>query len=217
MARRIDKNKAIKMRASGMSYSQIKAELGVSKSTLSLWLRDLPLSDTRLRELRDFNQVRIEKTRVTKQRKRESRLKNVFDIVSKDIGKITKRDLLIAGFFLYWAEGGKTQTHAVILSNTDPAMVRAFIAWIVLIGGSVDKMYFRLHLYSDMNEIKEIKYWSTELGVPKQAFKKSYIKKSKLSELTYLTRGHGTCNATAPGRDISEYVFQGLARITSLY
>lgn len=52
MARRIDKNKAIKMRESGMSYSQIKAELGVSKSTLSLWLRDLPLSDERIRELR---------------------------------------------------------------------------------------------------------------------------------------------------------------------
>ena len=70
MAWRIDKNKAIKMRESGMSYSQIKAELGVSKSTLSLWLRDLPLSDTRLRELRDFNQVRIEKTRLKKQQKR---------------------------------------------------------------------------------------------------------------------------------------------------
>jgi hypothetical protein len=200
-----------------MSYSQIKSELGVSKSTLSLWLRDLPLSDKRLRELRDFNQVRIEKTRATKQRKRESRLKNVFDLVSKDIGKITKRDLLVAGFFLYWAEGGKTQTHAVILSNTDPAMIRAFISWIQLIGGEINKMYFRLHLYSDMNEEDEIRYWSTELKVPKQAFKKSYIKKSKLSELTYVTRGHGTCNANFPGRDISEYVFQGLARITSLY
>lgn len=217
MARRIDKNKAIKMRLSGMSYSQIKAEIGVSKSTLSLWLRDIPLTDKRLRELRDFNQIRIEKTRITKQLKRTARLKKVFDAVSKDIGKLSRRDLLIAGFFLYWAEGGKTQTHAVILSNTDPAMLRAFISWILLIGGSMKKIYFRLHLYSDMNEVDEIQYWSNELRVPKESFKKSYIKKSKLSELTYLTRGHGTCNAIVPGRDISEYVFQGLARISSFY
>ena len=85
MARRIDKNKAIKMRESGMSYSQIKAELGVSKSTLSLWLRDLPLSDTRLRELRDFNQVRIEKTRLKKQQKRSMRLDSVANKASVDI------------------------------------------------------------------------------------------------------------------------------------
>lgn len=217
MARRIDKNKAIKMRESGMSYSQIKAELGVSKSTLSLWLRDLPLSDTRLRELRDFNQVRIEKTRATKQRKRESRLKNVFDKVSKDIGKITKRDLLIAGFFLYWAEGGKTKNYTVTLSNTDPRMIRAFLEWIKLLGGAIDKTYIRLHLYQEMNELDEIQYWSKQINLPKKHFRKSYIKKSKLSDLTYVTKGHGTCNVIVPGRDLAEYVLLGWQEIADLY
>lgn len=217
MARKKDKNQAIKLRKQGMSYSQIKADLGVNKSTLSLWLRDLPLSEKRLRELRDFNEVRIEKTRETKRRKRDARLSSVLDKVSKDIGTITERELLIAGFFLYWAEGGKTKTYTVTLSNTDPQMIKVYIKWIKLIGGSIDKMYIRLHLYSDMSEIDEIKYWSKQLCVSNKHFRKSYIKKSKIADLTYVSRGHGTCNVIVPGRDISEYVLQGLQKIANLY
>ncbi len=217
MAWRIDKNKAIKMRESGMSYSQIKAELGVSKSTLSLWLRDLPLSDTRLRELRDFNQVRIEKTRLKKQQKRSMRLDSVANIASVNIGTISNRELLIAGFFLYWAEGGKTKNYTTTLSNTDPVMIRAFIKWLALIGGSKEKVYVRLHLYSDMTEKKEIEYWSREIDLPQKQFRKSYIKTSKLSDLTYVTKGHGTCNVIFPGRDVTEYVLQGLKVIARLF
>ncbi|HMO78169.1 MAG TPA: helix-turn-helix domain-containing protein [Candidatus Paceibacterota bacterium] len=40
---------AEKMRHEGQSYSVIQKQLGVSKSTLSNWLREIPLSDTRLR------------------------------------------------------------------------------------------------------------------------------------------------------------------------
>ena len=57
--------KAIKLRKEGRSYSQIKKELRVSKSSLSLWLRQYPLSEKRLRELRDFNEQRIERFRNT--------------------------------------------------------------------------------------------------------------------------------------------------------
>lgn len=217
MARKKDKNQAIKLRKLGKSYSQIKAELGVSKSTLSLWLRDLPLPEKRLRELRDFNQVRIEKTRSTKLQTRKKRLQDVFEKVSNDIGYISERELLIAGFFLYWAEGGKTKTYSVTLSNTDPQMIRVFIAWIKLLGGPIEKMYIRLHLYSDMSEDKEVNYWSKQIGVTKNHFRKSYIKKSKLSDLSYVSRGHGTCNITVPGRDISEYVLQGIKKIASLF
>jgi len=69
MARRLDKEKAIKLRLEGQSYSQIKAELGVSKSTLSGWLGDYPLSSERINELRAHSFKRIERYRNTMQRK----------------------------------------------------------------------------------------------------------------------------------------------------
>ena len=51
----------------------IKEELGISKSTLSGWLKDLPLSDKRISELQSNSQIRIEKSRITKQKKKDGR------------------------------------------------------------------------------------------------------------------------------------------------
>lgn len=216
MARKQEKNQAIKLRSEGMSYSQIKETLGISKSTLSGWLSNMPLSKPRLDELQRNEQV-IEKIRAAKLKTRNNRLSNVKEAVLKQITPISKREFLIAGFFLYWAEGGKTTTYTATLSNTDPRMIRAFIKWLNLLEVSLDKMYIRLHLYIDMNEETEINYWSQELKIPKIHFRKSYIKKSKLSELTYISRGHGTCNIIMPGRDIAEYIVEGQAAIANLF
>jgi len=39
------KEEAIKLRKKGFSYSEIKKEMDVSKSTLSLWCRDVAISE----------------------------------------------------------------------------------------------------------------------------------------------------------------------------
>ena len=89
MARVNDKKKALDMRKRGKSYSQIKNVLGVSKGTLSYWLRDLPLKESDLRKLRDTNPRRIEAFRTTMAKKREDRLKKVFEKAQKNIGKFS--------------------------------------------------------------------------------------------------------------------------------
>ena len=127
MARTEDKQKALIMRKSGMSYSQIKEKLGVSKSTLSGWLYNMPLSAKRIRELRADSPSRIEKYRNTMRAKREARLDKVYQKVSKDIGSLSKRDLFLAGLFLYWGEGTKAQRNSVTLTNTNPSMLKFFI------------------------------------------------------------------------------------------
>ena len=53
------------------AHAQIKSIVGVSKSTLSHWLRDYPLSQRRMRELRDLNPKRIKSYRETRKRRRE--------------------------------------------------------------------------------------------------------------------------------------------------
>ena len=77
MARFRDRAKAIKLRFQGKSYSQIKSALKVSKSTLSYWLKDFPLSEKRIKELRDNNPRRIEKYRATRLKKKKERLEKL--------------------------------------------------------------------------------------------------------------------------------------------
>lgn len=212
MARTADKQRAIALRKEGKSYTQIKAELGISKSTLSGWLKDMPLSDERMRALRDHSEQRIERYRETCRKRKEKIFKDVYDIEKKNILPLSKRDLFIAGLFLYWGEGGKTQESSLTLSNTNPGMVRFFIHWIITCGGiSRDRLRVKLHLYKDMDIEKEINFWVKQTGIPRKQFMKTYIKNSNKSAITYKTGfNHGTCNVYAGNAILAKKVLMGL-------
>lgn len=216
MAKRKEKEAAIRLREQGFSYSQIKEKLGVSKGTLSPWLSGMPLTEARIRELQ-FSEAVIEKIRATKLKKRQARLEDVYKTVASHIGTLSDRELFIAGFFLYWAEGGKTNPYTVTLANTDPAMIRFYLRWLKVLKVPLNKVLVRLHLYSDMNIEEEIEFWSKALKFPKNRFRKPYIKKSKFSSITFTTFGHGTCNIVLDNRDAAEYVLQGLKSISSKF
>ncbi len=217
MARREDKQKALIMRKKGMSYSQIKEKLGISKSTLSGWLYNMPLSIKRIRELRADNPVRIERYRNTMRAKRESRLKAVYDKVSKDISSFSKRDLFLAGLFLYWGEGTKAQKNSVTLTNTNPAMLKFFIKWLKLLGIKKKYLKVKLHLYSDMNIKESTNFWSKELKIPISQFRKPYIKTTKLKSISYKNGfGKGTCCVMFDNRNLWEYIMMGLKYVSGV-
>lgn len=217
MARYKEKSKAIKLRKAGWSYSQIKDNLGIGKGTLSEWLRDYPLSEKRIRELRDNNPRRIENYIRTMGRKREAKFSLALEKVSKDIGSITNRELFVAGFFLYWAEGGKTKRHSIIFTNTDPVMLKIYMKWLALLKIPKEKLKIKLHLYKDMDKNKEISYWSRELGVEKSKFNKTWIKSSNMSDLTYKNNfGHGTCNIILNDTLVATYVLMGIKFIANV-
>jgi len=207
---------AVSMRKEGASYSQIKDALKVSKSTLSLWLRDMPLSSSRMKEVRDNSAIRIERFRATMKGKRDKRLAGVYEQVSQDIGRLNKREIFIAGLFLYWGEGGKTTTTTTTISNTDLAVLRFFIGWLLSLGVAKERIRAKIHLYKDMDVGKETKYWARTLGIKSKNFRKPYIKDSTRSGLSYPQKFiHGTCNVYFENRDVMETVLMSLEYIRS--
>jgi len=217
MARKKDRQKALKMRRNGMSYSQIKEKLKVSKSTLSEWLHDMPLSEKRIRELRDNSPIRIERYRNTMRAKREAKNKIAYQNIAKRIGNISNREFLIAGLFLYWAEGSKTKTFSIGLTNTNPTMLVLFIRWLQFFNVPKSKLKVHLHLYSDMNIKKQIHFWSKTLNIPISQFRKPYIKKTELSSITYTNGfGQGTCSVILDNGPISSEVMMGIQYIQDI-
>lgn len=205
------KDKVISLRKKGYSYSQIRSLVSVSKSTLSEWLREYPLSEKRIRELRDFNPRRIEKYINTMARKRQAKYDSAFQKAEKSIGVVSKRDLFILGFALYWAEGGKTRRNSVTFGNTDPSMLKVFLKWLILLGIPASAIKVKLHLYKDMDEKANIDFWRKTLGVKVSQFTKTYTKESKLTDLTYKNGfGHGTCNIICHNTILSMYVLMGI-------
>jgi hypothetical protein len=218
MARNADHAKAIELRKQGKSYSEIKEKLHVGKGTLSAWLRDYPLSREQLKGVRDHNPLRIERCRLTKQKTRQKRLDEVYARVSADLERTGVNSLLLAGFYLYWAEGGKTKPYTVMMANTDYTMLRCFLDWIELLGWSRQKVKVRVQLYADMNVQTEMRYWKSRLGLPSECYRTPYIKKTNRADITYKGgHSHGTCNVIVDNRDMAEYVLMGIQYLQERY
>lgn len=200
------KLQAITLREQGLSYSAIKTKLGVSKSTLSIWLRDLPLSKEQINNLRANSPRRIEKFRSTMQSKRLERQTQVINKAKIEIGQLSKREIIIAGYFLYWGEGGKTNPYTSTLANTDPDMVIFYLRWLSELGVSRSKIRIRLHLYSDMNVDSEVQFWQRVTGIPLSQFRKPETKLTLSSGITRKGYGHGTCDVIVGDRDFTERI-----------
>jgi hypothetical protein len=212
--RTADKEKARALRAEGKSYSEIKNVLKVSKSSLSLWLRDMPLTPEQMRKVRDFNPRKIERYRATMESKREKRLSQAYTKVCSDVGQMSDRELFIAGLFLYWGEGAKTMRGTLMVSNTDPEVLRFFLRWLEALGAARSKVRVKLHLYVDMDVQKETAFWSDILSISVSQFRNPYIKSSTLSGITYKTGyGHGTCNVFLGDIALWEYIMMALKYI----
>jgi hypothetical protein len=191
----------------------------VNKSTLSDWLKDYPLPIERIRELRDYSAQRIEKYRNTRRKTLEERLDKYCREQKEIIFPLKSKELYIAGLFLYWGEGSKTSRGEISLSNTNPAVIKFFMYWLMnSLKVPIDKLRVGLHLYSDMDIKREIQYWSQILGIPIEQFSKPYIKKNSTRTINYKGGfGHGTCNLRVFNTQISEKNLMAIKSIADNY
>jgi hypothetical protein len=191
MAEFKEREKAIALRKEKqMSYGQIKKILKVSKSTLSYWLRNYPLSEKRIKELQrkgwEKSETSRERFRITMRKKKEERLKKFYKEQRKIIFPFNKREFFLAGLFLYWGEGSKTHPGELSISNTNPSIIKFFISWLTnSLNVPKEKLRVQLHLYRDMNIRKEIQFWSKILNLPLSQFNKPYIKKSSTNRINH--------------------------------
>lgn len=209
MTRHEDKKKAINLRSGGLSYSQITEKLGIKKGTLSGWLNSYPLPPDKLKII---NERRMINYRETRRKRREEKYRKIYLIEKENILPLSKRDLFIAGLFLYWGEGGKTKINDISVSNTDPAVLKFFIHWAVrYMDFPKEKIRATIHLYKDMDVNKEINFWSKTLGFSRNQITKPYIKNTSLKSLSYKSGfRHGTCNVRIGSAKIAGQVHMGL-------
>ena len=217
MAKTALREQAIKLRLQGYTYSQIKQQLGLQKSTLSNWLKNTPLSPEQF-ELLSKNRslskdIRIENYRKTMINKRLEIYKNVFKKQSKKLLPLSKKELLVAGLFLYWGEGEKLHGR-VGISNTNPLVIQFAKYWFTkILGVPKSKLAIRLHLYEDMDIDLSTEFWSQLLKISKDQFKTPYIKKSKRSGISYKSYGYGTCNLMCHKVALSEKIAMSIKAI----
>ena len=106
-------------------YNQIAAELGISKSSVSLWVRDLPRPERlSYEECRKRAAEGARRYWEAERPAREAKRQATRAAAVAEIGALTERELLIAGAIAYWCEGAKNKPYLrqdrVVFMNSDP-------------------------------------------------------------------------------------------------
>lgn len=184
---RTDKFKAYKLRVQGRSYNEISSLLKVPKSTLSTWFSDLDIPEEAKQRLAD----RVAKTSLRGLIARNKNQTQLAEARSKKhkgdgeelLGTMNKRDLLVMGTSLYWAEGykrpivrkGRTITsHRVSLTNSDPDLVCMFIRFLKEVCEvSEEKIKIWIRVFEHQDEAYILNFWQRKCKIPHSNFKKT--------------------------------------------
>lgn len=189
MAKSEKKLQARKLRREGHSIKSIARDLEVSQGSVSLWCRDIVLSDEQIlileKNYKDPNYGKRLQNSLKQQGIRIEKTERLKQEGIDEVGKLSKRELHLAGIALYWAEGYKKDSQ-VGLGSSDPKMMQLYVRWLMeCFNYSMNDLLFRVtvnesHEYR-INEI--IKYWADIFGIDKSNFQKSFYQKAKWQKI----------------------------------
>ena len=159
---------ARQLRRTGLPLAEIALRVGVAKSSVSLWVRDVEFAPVRSPprgRRRDPNAL---------QRRRQAEIDRLLEEGRGRIGRLSEREFLVAGVALYAGEGSKADGQ-VRFVNSDPRMVVFFCTWLRHFY-QVDEARLRLSLYlhQGLDLAAATAYWSGLTGIPEAQFTKPY-------------------------------------------
>ncbi|MDN3023124.1 hypothetical protein [Streptomyces sp. S.PB5] len=171
--------KARELRLQGWTYDQIEAELGCSRSSVSLWVRDLPKPE-RKRSPEEAAAI-AKRGWEEKLRIRDGERQRTKEAAGQAIGELSPRELFLLGVGLYWAEGSKDKPYArrevVTFVNSDPGMVEVYLAWLNLLGVERERLRFAVMIHENADVEAAEQYWADLVGTDRSAFNKTTLKK----------------------------------------
>lgn len=181
------KEKVRKLRASGLGLNQVSGLSKVPKSTIRLWIRDIKLSSEQKAALNKKASEALQKGRIKAQKLNSQRRIEKEDVLlakgRMEIGNLSKKELLIAGIALYWAEGFKNKHEKRLgFCNSDPQMILFYLRWLKEALG-ISKKYITarvsLNIAYENKEPKIKEYWADIVGIPLSQFTTSFYQNSQ--------------------------------------
>lgn len=176
-----EKEKAVKFRKQGWSYSEILQQIPVAKSTLSLWLHSVGLSKKQKQRLTKKKLAAMKRGSMRCHAIRMERWKAIKEKAVQEINNISEREKWFLGIALYWAEGSKekeyTKATNLKFSNSDPLMIKFFQKWLLeFLNLKSDDLRYELYIHKKADWQKAKMYWINQLGIDSSKIK-VYFKK----------------------------------------
>lgn len=195
-----ERAEARRLRRLGWSVKEIERHLHVSRSSVSLWVRDVPLTEEQVVELQRRSATSpgqlagaAANAALGRARRRGYQLEGRERIAALN-------HLHLAGCMLYWAEGDKGRD-AVRLANSDPELLRLFDRFLrECYEAPVHRISISCNLFADhVERQRDIEqFWLDTLGLPSFCLRASivnryskYSQKKRKNKLPY-----GTCRVS---------------------
>jgi transcriptional regulator with XRE-family HTH domain len=204
-----ERQRARELRADGWSVKEIHEALGVSRSSVSLWVRDVALTDEQRRAL--ANRMR-EGPLVAGERSAAAAraIRRTHQAEGRRLAR-ERDDSYAAGCMLYWAEGSKKRNR-VCLVNSDPELVAFFARFLrAHFNVRAEQMRVTCNLFADHSDRqREIEsFWLAALELPDACLMKStvnvyskYSTKKRAGKLPY-----GTCSLVVHSTRIVQTIY----------
>ncbi|MFI7016220.1 hypothetical protein [Streptomyces sp. NPDC050164] len=175
------REKARELRRRGWTYDQIQVELGCSKSSISLWVRDLPKPE-RKRSTEEAAAIARrgweERLRIGEEERRQTK-----EAAKQSIGTLSNRELFLAGVVLYWAEGakdkgqGRQRREKLQFINSDPNVIRLYLRWLESMGVERERLRFRVNIHESADVAAAEAFWADLVGADASCFQRTVLKK----------------------------------------
>jgi hypothetical protein len=173
------RERARELRRGGKSVPEISRELKLARSTVWVLTKDIawtPGPDAASRRVeagRRYWRSRNEQRDLERSRAHAD--------AAVQVGELSDRELLLAGTVLYWAEGSKSKPWGrreyLELINSDPDVIRLFVAWLNLLGVSSDRLHYRVHIHESADVDAAERYWADVVGVSRDAMAPTTLKR----------------------------------------
>lgn len=194
----------------GATLSEIVAEIGASKSTISLWVRDVSREAVRRRlggELLDrhraMNTARWARYEADRAERRA---------VVQGQGRAAATDAVIAAAAVaYWCEGSKSKpwrrAERLTFINSDPALIGLFLGLLGRLGVDAGRVTFRVHIHETADAAAAVRWWAARLGVAEERFRRPTVKRHRPTSRHNLGADYHGCLIVDVARSREAYWF----------
>jgi hypothetical protein len=204
-----EKLKACKLRKRGLSLNKISDHLKVSKGSVSVWVKDIKLTNAQKNILR-LNSSLLNPLKGAKVQKASFKLRQIHQKNGRMLAR-KNIPLHIAGCMLIWCEGGKRR-NTVELSNSNIHMLKLFMKFLKkFYHVNKSAMIININAHDTNNiPIKKIEeYWVRGLELSKKNLRKTILnhyshfsQRKKIGKLPY-----GTCRLCVHRTDIAQNIY----------
>ena len=163
-----ERQRARELRAQSWTLADIATELAVSKSSASLWTRDVefvPKPRNRGHASQRPHPLHVRKLQEIESCRKEA---------EERFGSLSASELNLFALGLYAGEGSKTG-NSVSMANTNPALLHLFVTWLRReFGVEEERLRVKIYLHEGLDLTAATLFWSDVLSIPTDQFRAPY-------------------------------------------